>query len=52
MPWPQGQSREAVARGAAAGLDGTVEAVATLVVDATAKVINILTISSCGLRSP
>ena len=51
MPWPQVQSREAVARGAAAGLDGTVEVVATLAADATAKVINIIISSSNGLHS-
>ena len=51
MPWPQVQSREAAVRGAAAGLDGIVEAVATLAADVTAKV-NIIIINSSGLRSP
>ena len=46
MPWLQVQRREAAAKGTAAGLDGTVEAVATLAADATAKVINILITNS------
>ena len=49
---PQVYSREAAARGAAAGLDGTAEAMATLAADATAKDISIIIINSSGLRSP
>ena len=41
-----------MARGAAAVLDGTVEAVAMLAVGTTAKAINIIIISSRGLSSP
>ena len=45
------QSREAAVRGAAAGLDGIVRAVATLAADATEKAISII-INKNGLHSP
>ena len=51
MPWPQVSSREATARGAAAGPEGVAEAVvAVTAVSATAEAIN--TINSSGLHSP
>ena len=52
MPWPQVQCREVTDRGAAAGLDGTAEAVAMLAARATENDISIISGSISGLHNP